>query len=137
MDLTIKGLPEGTELIGMFPATADDYSVMNGFDGKYIAKGARNGSAIDAIVKPALGYAFIPDGLESTNPQAMTNGRPKFAVVKLLGQFSNDGSQFTPQSKAITVTAKFLVANELHEAQLEEAIKGLPEMPGFQGMERG
>lgn len=136
MDLTIKELPEGTELIGLFPATAEDYSVMNGFDGKYIAKGARNNSALDAIVKPALGYAFIPNGFEGNDPRAMINGRPKFAVAKLLGTFSNDGTQFTPQPKTVTVTTKFLVENELHEAQMETGIKEIAAVVGFQGMER-
>lgn len=141
MDSTgIKGLPEGAEWSGDFlPSGADDYELMKVMGETYIAKGARPGAATATKVVPQAGYTFLSIGYEPVDVRTMQRGREKFAVTKLLGNWVNDEKgvpQFVAQPKVTTITLKFSESNELQAGQLEAAIKGFADIPGYVGMER-
>lgn len=136
-DQQIKGLPEGTRWTGdFFPAQADDYELMNvgGSDPPYIAKGIRAGAASAVKVLPLEGYTFVPIGREPFDIKTYAAGREKFAVAKLLGGMVGD--KFVAAPKSSTVTVKFTVDNELTASEMEKAITGLSEMPGYVSHER-
>lgn len=123
----ILGLPEGVELIDFHPAGPDDFELIRMGEETHIYKGVRLGAASGVKVKAAEGFEFVQVGFEKIfdmRDYKSVDGRPEFSVAR----------KIEPQN--ITVTAKFTVTNALELKALDDALAGLPKMPGFVGVER-
>ncbi len=133
-DEKLQGIPEGVKVDPQFyPAGPNDFELIrqrNQQDGTISAviyKGERPGSAAGLRVTPMEGWTFVQDGFEvifDPKQYKQANGRPRFVVAKLI------------PTKTVTVTATFKVDNEVAATRLEEALKAVPEMAGYQSMER-
>lgn len=111
---TIKGLPEGVELVHIGPAQKDDFELINEIDDKglpvsRIYPGPRLGASSGIIVKPAEGYTFVAD------IKTMS-----YRVVKKL-----------PEVMTITIHAKFLVDNQLDADVVNDRMEELKKLPGY------
>jgi len=122
------GLPEGVKFTGDFhPAGPNDYEMIRDEEGTIICKGVRAGAASGVKVVPADGWVFIQDGYEKVmDIRSMESkpGRPTFKPARLIPR------------KEVTLTVKCAVGNELDATRMEDAIKAIPSMAGYQSMER-
>jgi hypothetical protein len=112
---TIKGLPEGVELVHIGAAKEGDYELINEVDDQgapvsRIYPGPRLGASSGIIVKPADGYTFVAD-IKTLS----------YRVVKKL-----------PEPMTITVHARFLVDNQLDADMVDERMEQLKKLPGYQ-----
>jgi hypothetical protein len=125
----VKGLPEGVQFVGDFGAAGpNDYELIRDADGMHIYKGQRAGASVGVRVVPADGYVFVKVGDEKIfdiRRYTQIVGRPEFAATKKLE---------APQS--VTVTAKFVVENELENSNLESALRAIEGWPGFVSVEK-
>ena len=111
---TIKGLPEGVELVHIAPAKEGDYELINevenGVPVSRIYPGPRLGASSGIIVKPADGYTFV------VNIKTLS-----YSVVKKL-----------PEPLTITANAKFVVDNEMDAEAVNDRLEQLKKLPGYQ-----
>lgn len=133
-DEKLQGIPEGIKVDPQFyPAGPNDFELIrqrNAADGTITAniyKGDRPGSAAGIRVTPMEGWTFVQDGFElifDPKEYKQINGRPRFVVAKLIPM------------KTVTVTATFRVDNDVAATRLDEALKAVPGMAGYQDMQR-
>lgn len=111
---TIKGLPEGVEMVEIKagPAGPDEFEILALGGATQIWKGPHTGAASGIIVKPAPGYTFRQD-------------------IRTLSYFPVK----TIPSETIQQTVKFIVTTDYDAQTVKDFLEKLKLLPGFVGVE--
>jgi hypothetical protein len=109
---TIKGLPEGVELVHIGLAQKGDFELINELNDSVsrIYPGPRAGASSGIVVKPAEGYAFVADVKNMC-----------YRVAKKL-----------PEPLTITARLRFVVENQMDADAINERLEQLKNLPGYQ-----